>query len=137
MRARRRIWSAILVWIVILVLLAIGGALVYRHIVGCDSAADRAAVTICTAYDAALPILEYADRVVPFLDAHERAITALFLVVLSLSTLLMWSATRKVARAGAHAAQVADHALTRLQRPFVFPRDFAATGIVTNPSGPA
>jgi hypothetical protein len=134
MRPRRRYRSAILAWAVIVLLLALGGALAYRHHVGCGPAAGEAAAAICRAYDATLP---YVLEAGPFLETHEHSVTTLLLVVLALCLLMLALATRNAARAGQAAAGIAEQALMRLHRAFVFPRDFAAVGVVAQPSGPA
>ena len=58
-----------------------------------------------------------------FFDAHNGAFTALFTIILAISTILLWRATRDAARGGERAANIAEQALTRLERPFVFVKE--------------
>jgi hypothetical protein len=137
MQIRRPYRLAIVLLVAIAALLAVGAKHFYPQYFACGSTAGEAVRAMCTAYEAALPLIGYIGQIGKFVDDHERTITAVFIIILALSTMSLWAATRDAARAGQRAAAVAERALTRLQQAFVFPKDFSPVGIVTNASGPA
>jgi len=55
-----------------------------------------------------------------FLHENREELIALFTIVLAVTTIFLWRATRDAAVIGARAANTAERALTELERPFVF-----------------
>jgi hypothetical protein len=62
----------------------------------------------------------YRDCFGTFTHDNAEAIIAAFTIILALSTIFLWVATRDAARAGNRTAVVAEQALTKLERAFVY-----------------
>ena len=67
--------------------------------------------------------MDYFIQAAEFFDTHNGAFTALFTIGLAISTILLWRATRNAALGSERAANIAEQALTQLERPFVFVKD--------------
>jgi hypothetical protein len=68
---------------------------------------------------------------ITLLHHRDKEIVAAFTVILTLSTLALWTATRDAARGGERAANIAEQALTRLERAVVFCETFVPHGEAT------
>ena len=79
----------------------------------------------CAAYNVALVVLWQVGK---FFDDHAGGITALFTVVLSVSTIFLWKVTAK-------SANVAERALTELERAFLFFTEVTDAGFQPNIDG--
>lgn len=61
------------------------------------------------------PVLTTLKAIIEFLDGHGDAVTASFTIVLAISTILLWDATKRT-------AETAERALTDLEAPFIVVR---------------
>src|SRR5258708_5101432 len=97
---------------VVLGLLLIAGAEISYFSPAYTEVCDENPITgakYCATYNVAFVVWRQISR---FFDDHGGGITALFTVVLSVSTLLLWKVTAK-------SASIAERALIDLERPYV------------------
>jgi len=136
----KKYWPAlILVALLVALLDGVLSSLITCHPAGAtpNSSGNSQQNQECTALAGPIPVALIG--VIDFLDKHGEAVVGIFTIVLAASTGRLWYSTEKLWGSTNRSAEIAERALTELERPFITVEvlqsglTFTANGTITSP----